>query len=252
MSTWLRVKKLGYSRYSTVYIYISNQSFLTLATASHAQLTLKALLTIADKYEIRTVSSLMEERLADKEVLEHDTFGVFVVARRWGFLEVARAAAQRLTLTKIERSPSSKDPQNLAGEDFFRLLRFIQERGDETKRVIRTYIVTWDDEENFGSTTCDAHSDRHALEFYERLANEVIKNFDRNPCLDFDELAAALYCAPDPPNTGFCEDIYSWPEQERLTIHCPLRPSFIVANLGSLAWKLETIREQYLNKAFHK
>ena len=123
------------------------------------------------------ISPIVKERLADEEVLEKDPFGVYIVAHRWSFADEAKGAVQRLTLTEIMESPSSKDPQNLDGEDLFRLFWFVQQRGDEAKRVIRAYLER-------GTTM--------------RNLNQL--------------LAASTGSAPDPPEIGFRGDIDSSPE----------------------------------------
>ena len=210
---------------------------------------LSALLTIADKYGIQTISPIVKERLADEEVLKEDAFGTYIVARRWGFANEAKAAARRLTLAKIMESPSSEDPHNLAREDFFRLLWFMQKRGDEAKRVIRTHFITWKNDPDLGVITCGEHSDSQTRQFYEELAEVMVKKFDVDPRLDAARLVAALQSGPDPPDTGFCKDIDSRPEREYVYIYCPLRPATMVDLARDLATRLESICEEYLSKA---
>ena len=210
---------------------------------------LSALLTVADKYGVQVISPIAKARLADEEILKKDPFGAYIVARRWGFMDEAKSAARRLTLTGVMESPSSKDPQNLAGEDFFRLLWFMQKRGDKSKNMIRTSLVGWNHDPDLGSVACGKHSDHQAREFYDALAEIVVEKFDIDPCLDAWKLVAALRSAPDPPDTGFCRDIDSWPEQEAFHIYCPLRPSVIVSSLSFLASQLQSIDEEYLSEA---
>ena len=210
---------------------------------------LSALLTIADKYGVQTISSIVKERLADEGVLEKDPFGVYIVARRWGFADEAKGAARRLTLTEIMKSPSSKDPMNLAGEDFFRLLWFMQKRGDEAKRVIRTDLVTWNDDVESETIACSKHSGTQAREFFDALAEVIVTRFDIDPRLDALKLVMALRSAPDPPDIGPCRDIDSSPEQEYFYVYCPLKLSSIVGSLSGLASQLETICEKYLSEA---
>lgn len=213
---------------------------------------LSALLTIADKYGVQVVSPIVKGRLADENVLEKDLFGVYIVARRWGFANEAKGAARRLTLAKIMGSPSSKDLQNLAGEDFFRLLWFIERRGAEAKREIRTSLEEWSyshDPEFETTMTCGNHSNDQVRGFYDSLAEEIVEEFDIDPCLDAEKLVMAMQRAPDPPDIGFCKDIYSCSGQEFTSIRCPLRPSGIVDRLSCLASQLESICQVYLRKA---
>ena len=210
---------------------------------------LSALLAVADKYGVQTMSPIVKERLADEEVLEEDPFGVYIAARRWGFANEAKGAAQRLTLAEIMESPSSKDPQNLAGEDFFRLLWFMQKRGDKAKSTIRTSLIKWNHDMDSGSITCDKHSGSEARRFYNALAEVIVKEFDVHPCLDGWKLVQALQSAPDPPDIGFCWDIDSWPGQEYCHTYCPLRLSHMISSLSILASELESISEKYLSEA---
>ena len=186
---------------------------------------LLALLTIADKYAVQTIPPIVKERLADKEVLKKDPFGVYIIAHRWGFVDGAKKAAREVTLVGITESPSSKDPQNLTGEDFFRLLWFMQKRGDEAKKVIRSYLVSWrhdiDFEYGYGEYTCGKHSGDRSREFFEALAERIVEEFDVNPCLDTRDVVMALTRAPDPP-LGFCENIGLDEAMEDFSIYCPL------------------------------
>ena len=208
---------------------------------------LSSLLTIADKYAVQTIPPIVRERLADEKVLKRDAFGAYILARRWGFAEEAKRAARRLTFIEVMKSPSSKDPQNVTGEDFSRLLWFVHKRGDEAKRVIRAHLVSW----NRGlAMTCGKHSDNETLEFFEALAEAVVEVFDIDPCLDVGKLVMVLPNVPDPPDTGFCKDIDSWPNQEYAPIYCPLQPSAVVSSLEGLALRLESICEEHLSEAF--
>ena len=210
---------------------------------------LSALLTIADKYGIQTVFPIAKERLGDENVLKKDPFGVYTIARRWGFADEAKRAAQKVTLAKIAESPSSKNPQNVVGGDFFRLLWFMEKRGDEAKKKIRTYMVKWEDPD-YGVLACNSHEEEEIRGYYEALAEKVVERFDVNPCLDTEEVVMALMDAPDPPHTGFCRDIDAHPAEADFIIRCPLRPSTIVVTLRGLAVALRSICEQYSNKAF--
>jgi len=210
---------------------------------------LSALLTVADKYGVQVISPIAKGRLADEEVLKKDPFGVYIVARRWGFADEAKGAARRLTLTGIMESPSSKDPQNLTGENFFRLLWFMQKRRDGAQNTIRTLLVEFNQDPDSGPVACDTHSDHHAREFYNVLAEVIVKKFDTDPFLDAQKLVMALGSAPDLLDIGPCRDIGFQPEYEFFHTYCPLQPSGIVGCLHRLAFQLESIDEEYLSKA---
>ena len=147
-------------------------------------------------------------------------------------------------------SPSSKDPQNTAGEDFFRLLWFMQKRGEEGKRQIRNYFV-WNADPFMGEIPCnnEAHSGRAAVEFYDRLTEKIVREFEVNPCLDTERMVQILVNGPDPPSKGFCGDIDSDPIREEFLIFCPTRPSRIMQSLCDLASILDHDCKLYLGKA---
>ena len=212
--------------------------------------TLSTLLTIADKYGVPMVPPIVEEMLADEEVLEKDPFAVYVIARRWGLKGVARRAAQRLTLRKVMDSPSSKDPQNTTGEDFFRLLWFMQKRDEEGKWVIRNYFV-WNSDPFMGEVPCsnEAHSGRAAVEFYDQLAEKIVEKFEIDPCLDTERMVEIFVNGPDPPSRGFCGDIDSNPIPDEFSVFCPTRPSRIMESLCDLASSLDYDCKLHLGKA---
>ena len=215
---------------------------------------LVALLTIADKYDVQTIPPAVKGLLANEEVQMDDPFGVYIIARRWGFDNEAKRAAQRVTLAEIRESPFSKDPQSMIGEDFLRLLWFMEKRGEETRRTIRTSLISACEKQidpEFGEVSC-RHTDEKAQEFFNGLAEEIIRRFDADPSsLDDGDLMAALWRAPDPPYTGFCK-----PEDEDYIramgvppTYCPLRPQNIVSVLTSLVSILEGMSSKCWIKA---
>ena len=208
--------------------------------------TLATLLTIADKYDIPTISPIVKGRLADEKVLKSDPFGVYIIARRWGFSDEAKRAAREITLAKINKSPFSGDPQNFVKEDFLRLLWFMQKRGDEAKKQIRTLSDEWVSDGDQEFYVCGDHCGYESREFFKALAERIIQGFDINPSLGRWEMAMALSTTRDPPHTGFCDDEEPQPP---FTIYCPLRPANIVRRLDILAHNLEDICVRYLNRA---
>lgn len=210
--------------------------------------TLSALMTIADKYGIQTVAHVVKERLADEKILEKDPFGVYVVARRWGFLDEAKRAARGLTLVKLAKSPS-RDAQTTTSDDFLRLIWFMQKRGDEAKKAIRTGLVLSKNDVDDDCVVCGKHTDAKYQKFYEELAEVVVGEFDVDPRLDEGKLVTALMMAQDPPNAGFCDE-YSSPEMpDYFFVYCPAQPSVILGRLSALASDLGLICERYINAA---
>jgi len=212
--------------------------------------TLSTLMTIADKYAIPTVSHAVKERLADKKILEKDPFGVYVVARRWGFLDEAKRAARGLTLVKVAKSPSSRDPQTTTSDDFLRLIWFMQKRGDEAKKAIRTGLVLPETDIDHDIVVCGEHTNDDYQKFYERLAEVVVEEFDVDPRLDEGKLVRALMMAPDPPNVGSCDGYGRSGISDHFSICCPAQPSVIASRLSALATGLGSICEQYSSEAF--
>ena len=215
--------------------------------------TLSTLMTIADKYGIQTVSHAVKEGLADEKILEKDPFGVYVVARRWSFLDEAKGAARGLTLVKIAKSPSSRDPQAIASDDFLRLVWFMQKRGDEAKKAIRTGLAPpeVDDDMDYRDdcVTCSEHSADKYQKFYEKLAEVVVEEFEVDPRLDTGKLVTALMMSPDHPHTGFCGGSNPPEIPDHFFIYCPVQPSVVITRFNALAASLESVCERYLSAA---
>ena len=211
--------------------------------------TLSTLLTIADKYGVPTILPVVKERLVDGGTLEKDPFGVYMVARRWGLGGVAKKAARGLTLPKVMASPSSKDPQNFAGDDFFRLVWFMQKRGEEGKRMIRNHFV-WSADPRLDDIPCGypSHSGVDAMDFFEQLAERIVDGFEVDPCLDAERMVKIFANGPDPPSDGFCGDIDS-NQGEDIYLFCPTRPSKMMQSLCDLASCLDHRSREFLGKA---
>ena len=218
---------------------------------------LSALLTIADKYGVQTILPVVKERLVDEETLEKDPFGVYIVARRWGLPDIAKRAARGLTLPKVMASPSSKDPQNFAGDDFFRLVWFIKERDEEGKKTIRSHFL-WNadgviDGMPYADIPCGqkTHIDGDTVGFYQKLAEKIADEFEIDPRLDKERMVEVFVNGPDLPPNGFCRRIYlrlaSSPDDS--SEFCPTRPSRIMWLLCSLVSNLDHSFELLLTKA---
>jgi len=210
---------------------------------------LSALLTIADKYGVPAISPVVKERLADEEVLEGDPFGVYIVARRWGFTGQAKTAARGLTLPKVMASPSSKNPQNFTGDEFFRLVWFMQKRGEEGKRMIREHFV-WSRDPRLDDIPCghETHSGAEAVDFFEQLAERIVDGFEVDPCLDTERMVKIFVNGPDPPSDGFCRET-DLNQGEDFFLFCPTQPTRIVRSLCHLASRLDHSCREYLGKA---
>jgi len=196
--------------------------------------TLSALLTIADKYCIQTILPIVKERLVNKEVLEKDPFAVYMVARRWGLTGVAKKAARGLTLPKVMASPSSKDPQNFTGDDFFRLVWFMQKRGEEGKLMIRGEIPYGNDMHDVDSVV--------EVQSFEQLIERILDEFEVNPCLDTERMVEVFANPPDPPQSDdyYYEDFYRNPQQKEAKV---------TKTLLDLASRLDESCWEYLEKA---
>jgi len=216
---------------------------------------LSALLTIADKYGVPTVPPAVKERLADEGILEKDPFGVYIVARRWGFPCLAKKAARGLTLPKVMASPSSKDPQNFAGDDFFRLVWFMKERDEVGKREIRSHFL-WDpdpfvDGIPYADIPCGqkTHVGGDAVVFYQQLAEKIVDGFEIDPRLDKERMVEVFVNGPDPPPNGFCRGINLVTSLDGFLEFCPIRPSRIMSSLCSLVSSLDLTYQRLLTKA---
>jgi len=146
-------------------------------------------------------------------------------------------------------SPSSKDPQNFAGDDFFRLVWFMQKRGEEGKRIIRSHF-TWSTDPRLDEVPCglESHSGVEAVDFFEQLAEMIVDGFEVDPCLDTERMVKIFVDGPDPPSDGFCGNIDS-NQDEYIYLFCPTQPSRMMKSLCNLASRLDHSCGQFLGIA---
>jgi hypothetical protein len=212
--------------------------------------TLTALLFAADKYDIASMSPYLKENL--KSFLSpHDrrSLWVYIVARRFGFLEVAKEAAQVSNGDTFPCFTDHADLQFISSADLFRLVQFVQSREREGLWAIASVL----DASVLVLSTDSLHSGEDAQDYYYHLQKAVEETFVRNPCVGQMELLAVLDTVPDPPPG--CDppskpgEWYSGGEDGS---DCPVQPMNIRRRLQDVAIELRQLNIRMMNKFFGK
>jgi hypothetical protein len=186
-----------------------------------------------------------------KTFLPDDSFSVYVVACRFGFIEEAEAAAKASTpLSYLWRDRG--EARNISSTDLSRLDHFIRWREDAGRESIQDFCRWWP-LRFYGP--CDG-GDKHwndAKMFYSRLAKAIEDAFVRNPSVEFKDLLTVLHKMPDPP-VG-CKPPPDPIECYPLRVEefaCPLQPTHIRRSLTRIARDLNVIGRVMLERSFEK
>ena len=221
--------------------------------------TLRSLLAIAASYGVPTVLPVVKEWLADEETLEVDPFGVYIVAYRWGFTEIAMKAARGLTFPKLKDSPSSRNPQFVIEDDYHYLLQFLKDRGEKGKRTIREFF-SWDTDpptrvppRRLFPCGHEMHSGLEVMAFYNDLAERIAVSFELDPRLDVERMVEIFVNGPKPPSNGFCVELEGAgqmsPPPGGHSVICPTHPFRMMVFLRDLALQLDKEFKLYFDRA---
>jgi len=195
--------------------------------------TVSALLSAADKYNIRSMRPALRGAL--KSCIDIEPFRVYIVACRFGLWAEARAAARVLTSKTITLPTDyEKDVRHISGPDLYRLLLLFESRENVGRARIQTF------------TSLDPGPD--CENFYALLEMRLLDVFTKNPCMEFSDLNGVLDTLPDPP-FGCKPEHRDMNGSETI---CPLRPSFIRSGLHLLAEDLAHQNDTMLERAFEK
>jgi hypothetical protein len=212
---------------------------------------MSALLSAADKYNIASMWPVLREAL--KTFPHGDSFRVYVVACRFGFLEEAKAAAKVSTPSSYLNWDYEEEVRHISSTDLFRFACFVQSREDAGRSSIRDLNRWWPLSNHDICSGGEEHWN-DAEGFYTRLAKAVEEAFVRNPCVEFKDLLAASCKIPDPP-VG-CRPPQDPDEYYPLSINevfsCPLQPSLIQNNLRRIAEELNALSSTMLARFFEK
>ena len=209
-----------------------------------------ASLTAVDKYDLVSMRPILGDSL--RTFLPRDSFEVYVIACRFGFLEEAKAAAMASTPRSMINRDYEKEIQHLSGEDHFRFLRFVLLREDAGRSTIRSFLAaSFEGINNLGDEN-DEHWD-DAKGFYLHLTKAAEDAFAQNPCLELKDMLVALDEIPDPPFG--CKPLpdpaehYSSDPYDRGFL-CPLQPMFIRRIVTELVQELKDLNLTMLEEIF--
>ena len=213
---------------------------------------LPVLLSAADKYNIASMSLTLREALT--KFLPGDSFSVYAIACRFGFLEEAREAAMVSTSKSMLNGGSGTEVSCMANADIFRFVRFFTSREEAGRSAIRELLEV--SSSGFGLSGLGDDTDKHweeARVFYLYLAKAVEDEFVRNPRLELQDLVAVLDrildpplgCKPNPRTAEFYRD-----DGEDYAFSCPLQPMFIRRILADLVAKLNEANRRVLEDIF--
>jgi len=200
-----------------------------------------ALLSAADKYDLASMRPILGDSL--KTFLPRDSFEVYIIACRFGFLEEAKAAAMVSTPRSTITRDYKKEIQHLSGEGLSRFLRFVLLREDAGRSTIRSFLGASSEGINDLGDENDEHWDQ-AKGFYLHLTKAAEEAFAHNPCLELKDMLVALDKIPDPPHG--CEP---WPDPAEYcyetdcdsAFSCPLQPMFIRRIVTELVQELKDL-----------
>lgn len=204
---------------------------------------LPALLSGADKYSIPSMSLVLRNTL--KTFIPAESFRVYIIARRFGFLEEAKAAAMTSTWEIISRNVHEKEVRHISSVELYRLVWFVIEREASGLSKIGNFVAL-DPHGYYNPCPVEEHWSG-STEFYVELGKRLRCLFMQNPCVQSDGFIRILDMLPDPP-LG-CEPGCSNEEGE---IECPLQPSFIRVGLNGLVIQLHQVSCELLEEAFEK
>ena len=189
--------------------------------------SLVALFEVADKYDIPSLSHTLEEAL--RAFLKYDPSSVYLVACRFGLLEVAREGV----LLSTPRSYSWNDEVLLyiSRTELRRFTCFVHKREDLGRTIIRN-THGW---APLGREHICPLSPGHWMEarkFYIKLATAIEEKYARNPHLGLDELL------------GLSRQLGGLPPgcvPHGNPVSCPLREEFVTSSLADLLQLLAVV-----------
>jgi hypothetical protein len=210
--------------------------------------TLTASLLVADKYDISSIYPALKDVL--KNFLPNRSVWVYIIASRFGFLEVAREAAEVTSAQRLSNFGDSEDLQHISSADLYKLFAFVQKREYNGIRSIRRDIGISDLTMNL-DPTC-SHQGDETKNLYFQLQTAVEEAFTTDPCMGTKHLFEILDEIPDPP-AGCGPKPAQWdPFRGRLggVPECPLQPKVIRRILSQLVRQLGKDNIELLDEFF--
>ena len=214
--------------------------------------TLSALLCTADKYDIRSIYPFLSESLKASLLPPNDSpsLWAYITACRFGFSDVAKAAAKRSCKDDLSYLNNLVDIQHVSSTDLYRLVQFVLTRERDGFIIIRNTL----NPSLLEDYKCP-HNGKEAQDYYCRLQRAVEEAFVGDPCVGAKDLSEVLDRIPDPPFG--CDpppesaDWYS-EASDYDPFECPLRPMTIRRGLWHIANDLDIVNDRLMGQFFGK
>ena len=211
---------------------------------------LSAVLSAADKYNITSIYPTLRDTL--KGFLPDSSFGVYVIACRFGFREEMKEAAKVGSTYCIEYAGFDEEARRISSTDLLRWVRFVQQREHAGRRMTEATFDWWNQHD-----CAECKHGEEGRDYYFRLEKAVADAFAVNPCIGKNDLFDVLDAVPDPPpgcppspNSQSAEFYRGGGSEE--AFNCPLQPMSIRNNLLSIAEELESFNCMMLERVFGK
>lgn len=210
------------------------------------QKTLSALLVATEKYNITSIHPALREKL--KTFLPTRSLWVYIIARRFGFLGIAREAAEVSGAQSLTSLDNREDLQYISSVDLFRFVEFVQTRERRGLAIIEDILLVRD----VVKPHC-SHCDEEARDYYFYLEKSVKDVFAADPCLGSKDLIGILDKAPDPPLACDPPVTNAWWLREisaDTVFECLLRPMTIRGRLSDIVEQLDKCNAELLDELF--
>ena len=152
-------------------------------------LIMSALLSATDKYNLTSMTRVLRDAL--KDFLAKVSFGVYIIAYRFGLREVAREAAMVSTMQNILQQDHDEAISNTY---LLRFFRFVQVRGREGLLKIKDSLGR----DYLAGCVCKHRDNSQTFDY--RLAREVGDAFVLSPHVQLKDLLTVLDKVPGPPS----------------------------------------------------
>ena len=199
--------------------------------------TLTAVLVTATKYRMGGIVPTLRKSL--KAFLPSESIAVYLLARRFGFKEEAKEAAQSTAIWMFGMDGSEEEVNQVSSATLYRLFRFISKRAFEGQLEIeRALRAPLEDRE------CRCSEMVETRVFYHSLAKPIAQRFESFPCPGPGDLLRVLDYVRDPPRG--CEPGPDPTEGSS----CPLMWTHIRITLEILAVDLRELNGRLLDEFF--
>jgi len=204
-------------------------------------LTLAALFTMAIKYEMEELQTVLRERL--EQLSSDDPFAAFIVACSHGLPETAKKVLRISTPRSYQKRDYSEEMQAIAHMDIFRFLRFVDLREGQGQSIILD-ISAWSPLNHLAHFSC-ADTFKHwfqAKSFYLRLAKVLEERFTDDPCIGVESLYWLAGTVSPPHGCPLNAVQQQPPGTIPPPFLCPARQEWIRGCIEELSCQLDALR----------